>query len=249
MTNFENTLEKLGLSDKEIKIYVALLSTGPTAIRKIAERAEVNRGTTYELLKKLQAVGLVSYFHKGKRQHFVAEDPKVIGNIISRRKNELSEAENNLEKMMTELTSLSQESNNRPVIKFYENYSGIRTILEDVLSATGKLSKKEYAVYSSTAIRPYLYHKDAFPGFTEKRIAKKIYMRAISLGAGGSIQGKDERRWLTKKESAPTYKLIYAGKVAMISVGPKGNPHGLIIEDEAMYKTELLVFNSLWKTL
>jgi sugar-specific transcriptional regulator TrmB len=249
MLNLQSTLEKLGLSEKEIKIYLALFTTGPTAIRKIAEKARVNRGTTYELLKKLQAIGLVSYFHKGKRQHFVAESPEVIANIIARKKSELSEAESDFEKILPELSSLSQAQSDHPVIKFYENYSGVRTILEDVLSSTAKLKAKEYAAYSASSIRPYLYHKNSFPDFTQKRIAKKIHVATIAIGSGGSIHGNDERRWLTKKEGAPSYTILYAGKIAMISVSTKGLPHGMIIEDQAMYETQLLTFKSLWKRL
>ena len=81
------------------------------------------------------------------------------------------------------------------------------------------------------------------------RIDKKIHVKTIAIGAGGIVSGNDERRWITKKEGAPTYTLIYAGKVAMISVGSQGIPHGLIIEDDAIFKTQLLIFNSLWETL
>ncbi|HEY4503314.1 MAG TPA: helix-turn-helix domain-containing protein [Candidatus Paceibacterota bacterium] len=249
MDNLAKTLGQMGLSEKETKIYLALLSMGPTAIRKIAEKVSINRGTTYELLKRLQSHGLVSYFHKGKRQHFVAENPSVLSNILTRKKKEIGEAENDLQKIISELSSLSKVSNNQPVIKFYENYSGIRTILEDVLSSLVKTPKKEYSVYSSSSIRPYLYHKDAFPDFTEKRIAKKIHVRTIAIGAGGKVQGEDERKWLSKKDGSPTYTLLYTGKVAKISVGVQNIPHGLIIEDKAIYETELLIFNSLWKTL
>ncbi|MCE9549063.1 TrmB family transcriptional regulator [Candidatus Nomurabacteria bacterium] len=249
MANLQNTLEKLGLFDKEIKIYLTLLSMGPTSIRKIAEKAAINRGTTYELLKKLQQTGLVSYFHQGKRQHFVTENPSVIANILARKKTEIGEAESDLGKIISELSSISKVPDNRPVIKFYENYSGIRTILEDVLSATENLPKKEYAVYSSSTIRSYLYHKDAFPDFTDKRIKRKVHVRTIAIGSGGNVKGEDERKWLTKKEGAPTYTILYAGKVAMISVGLRNIPHGLIIEDEAIYEAQLLIFNSLWKTL
>ena len=248
MDDIVKILEKLGLSEKESKLYLTLLSMGPTAIRKIAEKAGINRGTTYESLKKLQHIGLVSYFHQGKRQHFVAEDPKVIENILSRKKTEISEVENNLDKIISTLSKASAESA-RPVVKFYENYSGIRTILEDVLDSTGNATKREYAVYSSENIRPFLYDKKSFPDFTKKRIAKKIHVRTIAIGKGGDLKGEDERKWLTKKEGAPTYTLIYAGKVAMISVGPKNIPHGMIIEDEAMHKTELLTFNFIWNAL
>ena len=249
MSEIEKILTKIGLEDKEIRLYATLLSMGPSAIRKIAEKANINRGTTYELLKKLQKIGLVSYFHKGKRQHFVAENPKVLENLFQRKKIEIEDAEKNLEKIISELSFIERKLDNRPVIKFYENYSGIRTILEDVLDSVASLVKKEYTVYSSSTIRPYLYDPRAFPEFTQKRIKKKIRVRTIAIGDGGSIQGNDERKWLTKKEEVSTYTLIYAGKVAMVSIGKENIPHGLIIEDEAIYETQLLIFNSLWKNL
>ena len=137
----------------------------------------------------------------------------------------------------------------RGTVTYYRGCSGIRTILEDVLDSTEKISPKEYAAYSSSTIRPYLYHKEAFPSFTEERISRKITVRTIAIGAGGKIQGKDERKWLTKEEGTPTYTLIYAGKIAMISTNKNGSPHGLVIEDEGIYKTQYLLFDSLWNNI
>ena len=110
MSELEKTLGKLGLSDKEARLYATLLELGPTAIRKIAEKAGINRGTTYELLKKLHDTGLVSYFHQGKRQHFVAEDPNVLVNIIARKKSEIGQVENNLNEVISELSSIVKKS-------------------------------------------------------------------------------------------------------------------------------------------
>ena len=59
-------LEQLGLSQREISIYLALLKLGTASIRDIASQTEINRGTTYETLKDLARKGIVSYFPKGK---------------------------------------------------------------------------------------------------------------------------------------------------------------------------------------
>lgn len=249
MESLEKDLQKIGLSSKEARIYLTLLELGPTAIRKIAEKTGINRGTTYESLKKLQKIGLVSYFHQGKKQHFVSEEPRVLNNLLNHRKDELKKAEDHLSGIISSLSSISKQSKNQPIIKFYENFSGIRTILEDVLDSVKKLPKKEYVAYSSSSIRPYLYNEEALPNFTEERIKRKIHVRTIAIGSGGGLHGIDERKWLTKKDGAPIYTLIYGNKVAMISVGQNKTPHGLIIEDEAINKTEKLIFDSLWKSL
>jgi sugar-specific transcriptional regulator TrmB len=247
MTDLKDIFGKLGFTDKETAVYQALLALGPSAIRKIADKAGINRGTTHEALKTLQKEGLVSYYHKEKHQHFVAESPKTLQNIFLRRKNEFDEIEEDIEKMIPALESVSPISN-RPVVKFYEGYAGVRSILEDVLDSVEDHKLNDYVVYSSSTIRPYLYHKKAFPDFTEERIRRKISVRTIASGAGGSTQGRDDRKWLSKQDGAPTYRLIYAGKVAMISAS-SGLPHGIIVEDSGIYKTEVAIFNELWKSL
>ena len=246
MEKIDTALKGLGLSDKETAVYLALLTLGPTAIRKIAEHSGINRGSVYEALRELQRLGLVSYYQKEKHEHFVAEDPKTLINILQRRREGMAELEDQLQGVIPRLSQLAGAHRSRPVVKYYQDYSGIRTILEDVLDSVEKLSVKEYAAYSSSTIRPYLYHKKAFANFTEERIKRRISMRALAIGPGGTEQGKDERRWLTKEESVPTYTLIYAGKVAMMSVGLHSIPHGLIIEDPGIYETQMLLFNATW---
>ncbi len=248
MNNLDKTLKGLGLNEKEIKVYLSLLSLGPTAIRKIAEASGINRGSTYEALKTLQKEGLVSYYHKAKHQHFLAEDPKALTQIVERRKSELEETSRSLNQIIPSLSSLKAVTA-RPVVKFYEGYEGVKFILGDVLDTMEESKSKEYSVYSSSSVRPFLYHKDAFPNFTDERIRRKISVRTIASGAGGSEQGRDKRKWISKKESAPTYTLIYGGKVAMISITKSNIPHGLIIEDSGIYNTQLSIFDSLWKLI
>lgn len=249
MKTIVDIFKEINLDPKEASVYTILLELGPTAIRKIAEKSKVNRGSVYEALKKLQKIGLVSYFHKGKRQHFVAESPQTLSKIVARKKKEMEDTEKSLAELLPQLTSLSPQSKDTPVVKFYEDYSGVRSILEDVIASMHTMKEKKYVVFSSSAIRPYLYHKSAFPTFTEERIKRKIFVRTIASGEGGGTQGKDERKWLTKDHSSATYKLIYANKVAMISINKNNIPHGLIIEDSALYTTELSIFNSLWEKL
>jgi len=242
-----SVLSQLGFSEKEISVYLALLSLGPSPIRKIGERANVNRGTTHDALKNLQKEGLVSYYHKEKHQYFVAEDPVSLQSLVKRKKLELEETREGIETIIPELKSLFSGNESKPVVKYYEDDIGIRTILEDVLNQTEHTKEKEYRVYSSANIRPYLYKK--YQKFTEDRIKRNIFVRAIAIGDGGKESGNDERRWLKSEGEAPTYTLIYAGKVAMISVNKKNTPHGVIIEDQNLSETQKLIFDALWDKL
>ena len=56
--------KKLGLSEKEAAVYLSLLEHGASSVRNLAVLAGLNRGTTYDILKKLQELGLASFYHK-----------------------------------------------------------------------------------------------------------------------------------------------------------------------------------------
>lgn len=249
MDKVRESLKNLGFSEKEITIYLALLSLGPSPIRKIGEKTDINRGTVHEALRKLQKEGLVAYYHKEKHQYFVAEDPIALNNLLRKKKNDLEKVSDELAETVPQLRSLFSNSEERPVVKYYEGAKGIRSILEDVLTSCAAMPEKEYVTYSSSAIRPRLYEKNVFPDYTEERIKRKIRVRTISIGEGGKEAGLDERRWLTKESSAPTYTLIYADKIAVVSVDRKHNLHGAIIEDKHIFETQRLIFDFLWEKL
>lgn len=243
----EKTLQKIGLSEKEIKIYLTCLRLGPASVRKIAESADINRGTTYDVLKALIDLGLVSYYHKAKKQYFIAEDPERLKDAVEEKKQLLEKTKDEIEKIIPELKSIYNKAGEKPVVKFYDGYAGIKFILQEVLKSFQDDASKEYYVYSSSTIKEYLYN--VYPEFSDDRIKAKIEVKVISIGPGGEMRGLDKRKWLTEKESTPTYTLIYNGKVAMISVDSNHKPIGLIIEDLNIYQTQKMIFEFIWSKL
>lgn len=248
---FVENLLQFGLNEKEISIYLSLISLGPSPVRLIARQAGVNRGTTYDILKSLEEQGLVSYYkHYGteeKRQYFVAEPPQRILDAIENKKRGLETVKGEFKKILPELESLYEKSGAKPVVKYYEGKQGVKTILSDVLATVSHQAEKVYYVYSSADIRKYLY--EAYPSFTDDRISGGITVRAVAIGEGGELVGLDERKWLSRQESAPTYVLIYGSKLAMITLDATSQPVGVIIENEGLYKTQEMIFQKLWQVL
>ena len=72
------------------------------------------------------------------------------------------------EKIIPELRSIYNNAGTKPVVKFYEGYSGIKIVLQDVIESFEKIDNKEYYVYSSSAIKDYLYN--VYPEFSDDRI-------------------------------------------------------------------------------
>ena len=244
----EEVLQKFGLREKEVKVYLILLTLGFSPVRKIAQQANINRGTTYDILKKLIEMGLVSHYEKKSHQYFTPEDPAKIIDIVQEREKEIARTKKEIKKAIPDLQLLYSNITQKPFVKFYEGYSGSKEILKDVLIATSKLENKEYFVYSAESIRKYLYK--SFKSFSEERIKKGIRVKVIAIGKGGELRGKDKRKWLNNiNESAPNYIIVYGNKVAFISIDQNDEPQGIIIEDKATSQMQKVIFKYLWESI
>lgn len=240
-------LKKIGLNDKEIKAYLGLLKSGASSVRNLSEQTGLNRGTTYDILKKLQELGLVSYYHHETKQKFVAEDPERLAKVLHDKTSELQAIEAPLGELIPELKLLQDKKGAKPTSKFYEGASGVKQILNDCLLSVEKTAEKEYYVYSATKSSEDI--NSAYPEFTHNRIKKKISVKVISLAKGGKEKGLDERRWLKTNEESATYTIIYADKCAFISRDSNGQPVGVLIENEMIYETQKIIFLQLWNFL
>ncbi|MFC1703139.1 TrmB family transcriptional regulator [Patescibacteria group bacterium] len=240
-------LQQLGFSDKEIKVYLTLLTGGPSSVRKLAKDADLNRGTVYDILKSLQVRGLVGMYQKHKKQFFMAEDPDVLLDTIDQQERKVSSLKRDMADILPELRSLYVHGGSKPVVKYYEGEKGVSIILRDVLTTMHANLEKTYSVYSSMSLREYLYKE--FPHFTRERIERRIHVNVIAVGAGGEEQPYSERRWLTQEAGSPTYSIIYGPKVAFFSLDKNDNPIGVLIEDERIAATERMIFNHVWRTI
>lgn len=238
-------LKKLNLNDKEIKVYLKLLEYEGASVRSLADLSGINRGTVYDILKKLQEIGLVSFYHNQNKQKFVAEDPDKLLKLLKNQEDEIKSTKEKISELIPELKSLQSNDNNRPTTKFYEGKSGIRFILDDVLNSL--LENQEYYVYSAKESSEDL--KKAYPNFTKDRIKKKIKVKSISLAKGGGLHGLDERRWLGSDDKSATFIMIYNDKCAFVSRDNLNNPVGVIIENKMIYETQKTIFLQLWKLL
>ena len=80
--DFIEDLKKYGLSEKEARLYIALLKLGPSTVNNIAEEADIVRTTTYEILKKLREEGIVASMTLNNILNFEAADPEKLAQIL-----------------------------------------------------------------------------------------------------------------------------------------------------------------------
>ncbi len=266
--NIRSILKNFGLNEKEIAVYLALVELGPSPVRTVSAKTGVNRGTSYDILKSLIEQGIVAYYNKQTKQYFAAESPEKLLSALEAKEQQLEEVKQQIKDSMPELKGLFEKEGGRPIVKLYEGGTGIRFILEDVLQTMKRASQKLYYVYSSADIKTHLYR--SYKDFNRDRLKAKVSNRVIAFGKGGELVGLDERKWMPAEspegysggsatiasrplggnlDTSPAYILIYDGKVAMISLTAAHDPVGVIIEDQALYQTQRMIFEFNWSKL
>ncbi|WP_432471408.1 TrmB family transcriptional regulator [Amphritea sp. HPY] len=238
----------LDLSRREIQIYRSLLSLGPSAIRTVAEKAGINRGTTYELLKQMQQKGIVTYLPKGKRRLFTAREPDILLQLAEDRRESLDQAIDQLKtKVIPDMHHLMPDFNTANV-SYYEGDSGIELVLRDILNTVAQQDNRSYSVFSSKPIREHLYRP--FPNFTAQRIAKGIEVNVIAIGDGGEDAELSARKWIkTEGKVDAAYIAVYPPKCAIISLASTNYPTAVVIESQEVAAAQKIIFDTLWGLL
>ena len=175
-SQLQTALSDLGFSDKETRVYLALLSLGRGTVSAIARAAGINRTTGYNILDVLVSKGLARISGKEPKEEYVAESPSVIPALL---KQKIANYKTQLEKAMTLVPRLKTIHNlaDRPKVKFYEGQEGYLTVYENIL----KNAPKELLVISS--YDDFYKHIDEKyeTDWTQRRIDKKIYLRWLDF--------------------------------------------------------------------
>ena len=243
------TLQHIGFEPREARIYRSLLASGPASIRDIAEKAGINRGTTYEVLKTLQQKGVVSLFPKGKRRYFIAEDPSCFIELAQKKQQSLAQAVDDLQQTLIPQLLTTRPAFNNANVHYYEGDEGIELVLKDLLNTVEASENKEYYVYSAKALRKILYRP--FPNYTAQRIKRNVQVKVIALGQGGEEDPLSQRKWIPSKDSAlaTCYIAIYPPKMVSVSLAEEEYPVAVVIDAPEIALAQQIIFETLWQFL
>jgi sugar-specific transcriptional regulator TrmB len=235
----EKELQEIGLNEKEAKVYLASLELGQSVVQDIAKKAGLNRPTAYFIIDNLMKRGLMSSFHQGKKQFFVAADPDKLIDIASQEKQRIEKREGILKKLLPQLQSINNKITNKPVVRYYEGKEGLITVTEEFLKSAGDVS---YMVYSVDKVNNLL-SKEEKGSLRSKRLAKGIKTEVIYTYENGVLQSSDDGARLKiphDKFPISCDIAIYGDKVRIASLEDK--LVGIIIEDKNIAETLKSIF-------
>jgi len=120
------SLQNIGLSETDAKVYIGALQLGPTTALKIARISDLKRSTVYLALDSLEKYGLIGVAHQGLKRYFVAEDPKILDNIIKSKYQSLGQ-------ILPELNKLHAFKGFDATIKTYHGHEAVKSAYNELI--------------------------------------------------------------------------------------------------------------------
>jgi HTH-type transcriptional regulator, sugar sensing transcriptional regulator len=103
---FVNDIERLGLTEKEAKLYVTSLRIGPSSMQTLAAKSHIDRGTAYHVAKTLRQKGLFHQISGGKRPLFGVTDPQQFFSYVEEQKRQADAHYEAMQEVIGDLKSL-----------------------------------------------------------------------------------------------------------------------------------------------
>ncbi len=110
--------KNLGLSEKEARIYLALLQLGPSTPYQIAKKAEIKRPTAYVIAEELVEKGLIVHVPGEEKRRYIARTPDA---FIEEHETKLKE----VRAILPELRSFQKGTAEKPSIMYFEGVEGL----------------------------------------------------------------------------------------------------------------------------
>ncbi len=185
------TLLKMGLSKREVGVYMAVLELGRSTVTQISRKAGINRTTGYDILDALARRGLVSLSGKEPKEEYIAESPDKLVILLEQKLRETEEQLQVAKEFLPELKAMHTVQD-RAHVRFYEGIEGLKEVYEDTL--TSKEPIVAYAAYEDMHATLGSY----FPKYYERRAKKGISIRGIVPSTPASseraAQNTEEKR-------------------------------------------------------
>jgi len=168
------TLIEFGLSEKEAKIYLALLELEIAGVQDIAKKTGVNRSSTYVVIESLKKRGLVSVSPDKKVQEYIAATPDVLLQIAKDASDRAATTKEKIREILPELRGLQKETVLKPKVVVYEGDEALKS------SYYSTFDSSEFRIYKDLSGMRDVVPSDYIEQDAKKRRESKVKMRLIS---------------------------------------------------------------------
>jgi len=241
-------LREIGLTDSEIKVYLATLDLGDSTKGKIVYNSGVTGSKIYEILERLREKGLITVYKKNNKKHFKATNPKQIMNYLESKKEKIQYVENKIELLLPKLMMKYEESKKEQEVGLLTGLKGLEIIFREQVDILNQ-GEENLVIGGTKGV-----DEEAVMAFFQKihllRAEKKIKTKMlynkrqkISVEKQFANYKFTEIKYIS--HTSPVAINIYKNKTAIIAFGEKINT--ILITSEEITNSFKEYFKMLWK--
>jgi len=238
-------LEKIGMTEGEVRVYLALLELGNSSTGPIIEKSHITSSKVYIILERLEKKGLVSHVIENNVKKFQVADPNRLLEYMDEKEEEIKKDTEEIKKIIPELKS-KQDSKETQETTMYFGFKGFQTAIKELISDLEK--GDEYVVFGAQG-----HFGEAFENFIRNFYKDKeergIKTRLIYNSDFKEIKKLYSNLKLTKirfiDHLTPSTIAISKTKILLNAYGD--NPIQVLIKSETLARSFYEFFESMWE--
>lgn len=240
-------LEKIGLTQGEIKVYLALSKLGESKTGRLVSVAGVSSSKVYKILDRLENKGLVGHVLKGKINYFSALEPRRLLDYVDEQENQLISARKNIEEIIPELNKQRKSAEEKSIGIVCSGFKAVTNAFRNIVDEL-KPGETYYVIGAGYGSTPGL--REFFLSHHARRSKHGVRVKMIAnYDVKGNIvettKQNSEIRYLPQYLITNMQIGFYKNK-AVITLWTK-EPTAFILESEEAVKSFKAYFDAFWK--
>lgn len=238
-------LEKIGMTEGEVKVYLSLLELGNSSTGKIIDKSQITSSKVYLILERLEQKGLVSHVIKNNVKYFQVADPVRLKTYMEKKKQDLERDSEEIAKMIP----LLQEKRNSFELSettMYHGFDGFKFALEEFISDLKEgdeyliFGAKEHFGKKFENFIKYFYINKEKRGIKTRLIYNSGFREVKKLYAGLKLTNVRFIDYITPST-------IALGKDKILITAYGDNPIQVLITNKALCDSFKQFFESMWR--
>lgn len=243
----KSLLSNIGLNNKEVKIYEALLELGSAPASIIAKMADLPRQTTYSILEEMVRSGYLETSEKKGVTQFIG-NPKNLLILLEKQKAEIENKKDLIQSELPKLIALRKQKA-MPAIQLFEGDEGMKNLFEHILDYYKHNEDKLFRGFGINKIADTSI-QDFIKLFLERRHKFGVKTKLLAsieeddfknAGNGNSL-GREIKKINVPSQKAAMY--LVGDQVYLFSYEDKV---GIMIQNTAIMKLLRDYFDHTWR--
>lgn len=245
-------LTQLGLTGKEIAVYLTLLQHGKAAPPLIARITKINRTTVYSVTQELIEKGLITEDISTKPNSFIPKPPEELKLLIDEQQRKLYKKQNIVERLVPELHALAQQTAfTIPKIRFIPEVDLNDFLFKQTPAWDESCAKTDFTWWGFQDPHFAPAHEKWLNWYWKREGSEKFVVKVVTTETEKSlIKGDYKNRGVKFLKDAPFDAAIWAVGNYIVMIMSNQKPNYLLeIHDAVLARNMREYFKAMWEKI